>query len=887
MEAQFPILTAVQQLDCHLLKKQQESRRALPTIVKNSQEVFHQLTPDSWASQTHESVSSGPGDIIIPEPWEQHPRTSFTRHRATLPSRNQPSLGRAQAQGRFPRAGQATEKQGDSWPSAFAGGSSQDVQDMESKGPATFQIWKCPSLDLAYCPGSDSDPSCNSDRSLVVLPGARSEEESESDWMKPSRSDTRNDLPGSSDKEHVEDILKVHLSRKLEQIKDGRIPVSVHHSRLATDRALAPSENANTHVETGNLASSKGQESCEDTSRELLLDPGHKPVLEAHVRRFRVRHRWGLPLKILKMKNLFMLRKAQPPPLPLSTFPSWATCESRDNSTAEVVKFLGEDPGEGPGEEEITEMSVLTLTGLLPAPSPVGENVQMDLRETQSGDDCGHSEAPSTAQEGRWPPQPLTCRTWHSEAVLGPRRGSPERSPSPAMARSEPWEEEESMASGYFHRSESMLQLTVGSQSSGAEETKEPVEAEEEKRPAWEATLGASVRADSHTLNVNLSSGSLSNSKSSQPSIVYVPQVPEELCLNAPSVSECELAVEVEPENQPQGPAPDVLLQDHTTGVLLGDCDPDVLAVDIWAFPATLSSPHSKSTADMGVPRESLSKRSGPTDERQRCRRPKPGGQKQRSARPRTTSQTNGISRPSQDRELAQPLRSKSSQLLPNKRQASTGSFFRNKMRQFLQWIFPKKNTGQGEPRQNRKPASATAQCSGRVTGRSFTDARMDKVRGLVSTVGQILEEETGPIHELPASKGNRYREELQATVGGRYSHHRGPSHPQQRRVMSDSACSHQATPVGHSSPVKNRWVRDKNSNRAPPARPCQHWPRVVRASNHAVGCPRHYCLPKGVLPGQPDHTSPTFPGERTFLSEVQFRQRKRVLSYGSTSPMC
>nr|XP_020139737.1 spermatogenesis-associated protein 31E1-like isoform X1 [Microcebus murinus] len=309
-EAQFPIPTAVQQLECHLLKKQQESRRALPTIVKNSQELFHQLAPDSWASQTHESVSSGPGDIINPERWEQHPQTSFTRHRATLPSRNQLSLGRAQPWGRFPRAGQATEKQGDSWPSAFAGGSSQDVQDMESEGPATFQIWKCLSLDLGYCPGSDSDPSCNSDHSLVVLPGARSEEESESDWMKPSRSDTRNDLPGSSDKEHVEDILKVHLSRKLGQIKGGKIPVSVRHSRLATDQALAPSENTNTHVETGNLASSKGRESCEDTLRELLLCPGRKPVLEAHVRRFRVRHRWGLPLKILKTKNLFMLRKA-------------------------------------------------------------------------------------------------------------------------------------------------------------------------------------------------------------------------------------------------------------------------------------------------------------------------------------------------------------------------------------------------------------------------------------------------------------------------------------------------------------------------------------------------------------------------------------------------
>nr|XP_012642705.1 spermatogenesis-associated protein 31E1-like [Microcebus murinus] len=872
-EAQFPLSTAVQQLECHFLKKQQESRRALPTIVKNSQEVFHQLTSDRWTSQTYKSVSSSSEDIINPGLWGQHPRISSTRHRATLPRRNQPSLGRAQPWGRFPRAGQAKEKQGDSWSSAYTGGSSQDIQDMESKGPAIFQIWKHPSLKPGHCPESDSNLSCNSNRSLVVLPRASSQEESESSRMKPS-SDTRHDLP---DKGHVEDILKVHLSRKLGQIKQGRIPVSICHSRLANDQALAPFENSNMHIETRTLASSKGRESSEDTSQGLL-DPGRKHALEAHVRRLQVRHKWGLPLKILKTKNLFMLKKAQPPPLPLSTFSSWATCESGDNSTTEVVKFLGEDPQEGPGEK-ITEKSVLTQIGPHPATSPVGENVQMDLRGTQSGDNRGHSEALSTGQKGRWPSQPLTSRTRHSEMFLGARRGSPELSPGSAMARSEPWEEEKSVASGDFHCTESMQQLTLGSQSSGAKKTIKPVKAKKKKPPAWEAILGTSMRADSHRFNVSLSSGSLSNSNSSQSFIVYVPQNPEELCLNAPRVGAC--------QNQPQGLAPNVLLQDYTTGVLLGNYDPDVLGVDIWAFPATLSSSHSKSTADTGWPCESQSKRSGPTDKRERCRRPKPGGQKQRSARPRT-SQTNGISHPSQDRELAESPRSKSSQLLPNEGQAPTGSRFRNKTRQFLQWIFPKKNTGEGEPVQNREPASATAQCLGRVTGRSCTDARMDKVRGLVTTVGQILEEETGPNHELPVSKGNRYREELQATVGGSCSHHRGPSQPEKRRVMSDTACNHQATPVGHSSPVKNRWVRDKNSNQASPARPCQHRPRVARASSYPIGCPRHCCLPKGVLPGQPDHTSPTFPGEQTFLSEeVQFRQRKRVLSYGSTSPMC
>ncbi|XP_012516337.1 PREDICTED: spermatogenesis-associated protein 31E1 [Propithecus coquereli] len=404
----------------------------------------------------------------------------------------------------------------------------------------------------------------------------------------------------SPDKKHLEDVLKVHLSKKLGQIMENRIPVSVHHSRLSIDQALAPPENSNTHTETGNLASSEGRESCEDTLQELLLDAGSQRVLEAHIKRLQVRRRWGLPLKIIKTKNLFMLKKAHPLLVPHSTFPSQATCESGDNSTAEVPNFP-EDPREDPGEKVTTEKTVLNLTGPLPVPSPVGDDLQMDLRGTHSGDNCGHTEDPATVQEDRWPSQPLPCRTWHSEMVLGAGQGSPEQSPNPATARNELREEEESVASGDPCNSLALLELTVGSQSSGAKETMEPMEAEEEKSPAWEATLGASVRADSHTLNVNPSSGSLGNSKSSLPTTIYVTQDPEELCLNARIVSECELAVEVEPENQPQGPAPNVFLQDRTTGTILQDCAPDVLATDIWASQPSLStaspfSAHSKSS---------------------------------------------------------------------------------------------------------------------------------------------------------------------------------------------------------------------------------------------------------------------------------------------------
>nr|XP_012608907.1 spermatogenesis-associated protein 31E1-like isoform X2 [Microcebus murinus] len=893
MKAQFPIPTAIQQLECHLLKKQQESRRDLPTIVKKSQEVFKQLIPNSWVSQTHKSLSSHPGDVIKPElqeQLEQHLQTSFTKHQSKLPSRNQLSLGMVQPQGKFLGAGQAKEKQGSSWSLAFEGGSSQDIQDMESQGPEMWPPWKDSSLHLEHCLGSvQKDLSWDSESSPMIIPGPSSEEELERDFMSPSRSNTRNDFPGSPDKEHLEDVLKVHLSRKLGQIMENRIPVSVHHSRLAIDQALASPENSNMHIETGNLASSEGWESCEDTLQELL-DPGSQRVLEAHIKRLQVRRRWGLPLKVIKAKNLFMLKKAHPMLVPHSTFPSWAICVSGDNSTGEVPNFPGEDPFEGPGEKVTTEKTVLSLTDPPPVPSPVGEDLKMDLRGTQSGDNSGHTEAPSAVQEGRWSSQPITYRIWHSEMALGAGQGSPEPSPSPAMARNELREEKESVASGDSYSSLALLELTVGSQSSGAKETTEPMEAEKEKFPAWEATLGASVRADSHTLNVNMSSESLGNSKSSLPSTIYVTQDPKELCLNAWIVSECELAVEVEPENQSQGPAPDVFLQDCTTGIFLEDCNPDAFATDIWASQPSLSSSHSKSSGDTGracnllsregskilklrAPCESQSKTFGPTDESERCRRPKPGVHKQKSAGPRTF-QTNGISHHSQDRESAESLRSKFSQLLPKEGQAPSGSSFRNKMRQFLQRIFRKKGTGQENPLQKYKPASDTTQCWGPVTGSGMAEAQE-----LTITIGQILEENMGLHHELPALKGNWYKEKLHASVGRSCSYHRGSSHLEQRRVKRGKACSHQATSMSHSHPVKSRLVRDRESNWASPARPCQHQPRVARASSHPVCCPRHCRLPRGILPHQP---------EKTFLPEkLQFRQKKPILPRVSTSQIC
>lgn len=65
------------------------------------------------------------------------------------------------------------------------------------------------------------------------------------------------------------------------------------------------------------------------------------------------------------------------------------------------------------------------------------------------------------------------------------------------MAGNEAWLEIESMSPGNSCHNRALQEFCIRSQWAGAKDTLEALEAEEEKPPASEATLGASVRASS------------------------------------------------------------------------------------------------------------------------------------------------------------------------------------------------------------------------------------------------------------------------------------------------------------------------------------------------------------------------------------------------------
>lgn len=98
-----------------------------------------------------------------------------------------------------------------------------------------------------------------------------------------------------------------------------------------------------------------------------ILSPYIQWMLEAHIIRLGVKHRWGLPLKVLKPINLFKLKKGFF--LSRSSPPCSATCVSNANFGP---KFRGNPPQSYQGG---------VMKNLIPlgGPQPTCEEVQQAL----------------------------------------------------------------------------------------------------------------------------------------------------------------------------------------------------------------------------------------------------------------------------------------------------------------------------------------------------------------------------------------------------------------------------------------------------------------------------------------------------------------------------
>ncbi|KAG3293651.1 hypothetical protein H1C71_036150 [Ictidomys tridecemlineatus] len=660
-------------------------------------------------------------------------------------------------------------------------------------------------------------------------------------------------------------------SERPEIIQEGTIPVGVCNSRLGTYHVSVRPGSSNTQKETWGGPTLKGGEAFRSTSQELsLLDAGIRQELEAHVTSLRVRHRWGLALRVLKHINILAMRNSEASPPPQPALPSSASYDSRANPIAHDAKVLGKPTPKGPGLKEVAQTPVPTQRSPLSGPS------FESLSRIPSGDNCGLPDAPSTVHEGSLPSRPhtyiLVGRTWHSDTVLGSARDSLEPSPSLEMGRQESPGSGSMSSQGSCH---SVSSFQVGPQFLKTEEVRE-------LEDDWGITK--ETRKISNFPNVHINSlGSLESQGTSEgpsSSISPISQGQEYYsCLKA----------QTEPKNQPQDLATGVILQDCATDKFHQDCAPEVLLVtDILASQErgsnTLSmTSRSSSTSQCGLSEDSIEDLQGPKipehqdpgkSRRNTC---KATTKREDSVKPRSEAQKERLSegRPACAGEMGPsvPVMDVGDTVGDKSSQAPSKRSFGDRIKNFLQNIFPSKAKEQANSLPKVMIPSTTTQSQGSVTSQVLIGNAVSEAQALLSTFGWIIDQKMRFHDEHSASKKNTLQEELQASVG-RQSHYSSCSSSlEKRRGMGAMAHGHQAS-LRVSHPL-NRWIRNPDNQQvlllkkfAPLPSPCQQRFRVAGISGHSVHCPRHCALQRHLLSHQHQHASHSCPAGKKFFPQ-------------------
>ncbi|XP_075823725.1 spermatogenesis-associated protein 31E1-like [Microtus pennsylvanicus] len=359
---QVIVPSAVEHLECHFLKKHRESMRDLPVMVNESQEAFHQHTSNRWDSQ---------GEFISAELWQQMEKDlkkTFKQQQRQCRHKAQLSLDLDQAQ--------LNHKT--SCPSALANESSQHPQSVSSNGPEKFHPWRNQHQDLTKRLQRALKKPLS--RSLEVLETICETEEETSHNRHP-----RSVVPSVSmvgpGKEELEGTLR---NDEWIQTKDTMLPTGTccEISKPTMETWKKPSFHDSTN-------------SKKTTNETFIVDSGIQKVLEGHMTRRLVRHKWRLLLRVLKTIRVLNLKATTTLPFPQPSNASlpW---ESRDNSIIQMAGALGE-PCQNDPEKEWTKTSTMKSQTTQKCP-PV---LQVEyVREAPAGTNFGPFDAPTVIQRG-------------------------------------------------------------------------------------------------------------------------------------------------------------------------------------------------------------------------------------------------------------------------------------------------------------------------------------------------------------------------------------------------------------------------------------------------------------------------------------------------------
>ncbi|KAM4820724.1 spermatogenesis-associated protein 31E1-like [Thomomys bottae] len=362
---------------------------------------------------------------------------------------------------------------------------------------------------------------------------------SKSDWMMPKKY-SRSHLPRTLDKK----FLEVHLERKLEQMKQGMIPVRVRQSLLTRSHAFSkPSAPAKPHV-----VSCTNQPSRVNTFKELsFLDTESRLMLETNTVRCWMKHRWYPQLQARDSSLNVLEDPASPLPQPGS--PS-GSCDS------EVAK-PDECSQKDSGKEEARSLSVASLKLLFSAPSPA--EIQRSQGHNPSHVSHRYLEACLSEQKNSLSRQPSTSsllsRTRQRRTVLESVKGGQEPSPSPVMSSHKSQEESVDMVSRDTSFNGTTLKIKSAFPPPMTRNTKERAEVKKEMPPKPELPAETSLLQISQITHMNLKT-SESQGTSNSPFSRKFSQDPGYAQQKAQVICEiqCKLGIDLK---QPQNPATD------------------------------------------------------------------------------------------------------------------------------------------------------------------------------------------------------------------------------------------------------------------------------------------------------------------------------------------
>ncbi|XP_028349282.2 spermatogenesis-associated protein 31D1-like, partial [Physeter macrocephalus] len=425
----------IQQLEWNIVQKQQESVWGLPSVVQRSREDFCPSAPNvpcHRAPQAHVSISILPGEFPLSDELrkklEHHLRKRLIQRRWGLPRRIYESVSLMLPPNGFSEASESESNDGVSLIPVSKGQSSKHVNvglsqtgSFHERSSEMFQPEEDVGKDLGHSLENGpkdhllNDPKSSSGKDL----GYDSEKDlSSSQTVSLSEKNSRVSAE-SLGRRQPENVLKVHLSKKLEEINEGRLPGTVHNSWHAIRQTLLLSVKSHTQTKQRSLPSSVGEAYSLNTFQDLtFVDSSAQQMLEAHIKRFRMRMLWTLPRRVLESIRISKLKDASFQSLSRANLPSSTNVISEaDSKSGSFKSFRGSS--KSLHGDKVGTTTTPALDRSLPATSPVGKGGQRVLRQSRSDVNRGLAEDVQRIKDARQTRLPVSlCVT----GKAGPRQ---------------------------------------------------------------------------------------------------------------------------------------------------------------------------------------------------------------------------------------------------------------------------------------------------------------------------------------------------------------------------------------------------------------------------------------------------------------------------------